>query len=198
MNLYIETNFILELTKGQAQSPACERILSPGYAGVELCIPGFCFVEARNALRQDNSRRSAVVNELVRELSQMENTSFALPAPRLDILMGVRASFVSASTYYLERLDGTISDIRTRARVLDVESHLIDEVGRIMAAHELEAFDAYILLTVLEDIRKTGAERSVFATQDRDFANDSVIDLLAGAGCSLVTSYWETGKRLSG
>ena len=59
MNIYIETNFVLELVFEQEQHTSCEQILALGESGrLRLIIPAYCLAEPHEKLtRQAGSRR---------------------------------------------------------------------------------------------------------------------------------------------
>lgn len=59
MNIYAETNFVLELTFEQEQNEACERILELSEANkINIILPAYSLAEPHEKLnRQANSRR---------------------------------------------------------------------------------------------------------------------------------------------
>lgn len=59
MNIYVETNFVLELTFEQKQCSSCEQILQLCEAGkAKLIVPAYSLAEPHEKLsRQARSRR---------------------------------------------------------------------------------------------------------------------------------------------
>lgn len=74
MNIYVETNFVLELVFQQEQLESCEQILQLCEAGrANLVIPAYSLAEPQEKLsRQANSRRDLqkVLNAELRQLSR--------------------------------------------------------------------------------------------------------------------------------
>jgi predicted nucleic acid-binding protein len=65
MNVYVETNFILELAFMQEQYESCNRILSLCEAGsTNLVLPAFCIAESYETLIRRANRRSQIANDL--------------------------------------------------------------------------------------------------------------------------------------
>lgn len=53
MNIYVETNFILELVFEQSEATNCEEILTIGEGGnARLIVPAFSFAEPQWTLTQ--------------------------------------------------------------------------------------------------------------------------------------------------
>jgi len=69
LNVYAETNFVLELTLVQEQHAGCEEILALGEAGrVRLVIPSYSLVEPYETLRRRHKERTQLRINLEREL----------------------------------------------------------------------------------------------------------------------------------
>lgn len=76
MNVYVETNFVLELVFQQEQSASCEQILALGEAGsTQLVVPAYSLAEPHEKItRQAKSRRDLQLT-LQAELRQLARTS---------------------------------------------------------------------------------------------------------------------------
>ena len=77
MNVYVETNFVLELVFEQEQCGSCEQLMLLAESGhIRLILPAYCLAEPHEKLvRQKKSRNDlisstdAVFNQLVRTTS---------------------------------------------------------------------------------------------------------------------------------
>ncbi len=76
MNVYVETNFVLELVFQQQQSASCELILQLCEAGrAQLVVPAYSLAEPHEKLiRQANNRRE-LQKALQIELKQLVRTT---------------------------------------------------------------------------------------------------------------------------
>jgi hypothetical protein len=76
VNVYVETNFVLELAFQQEQFVSCEQILQLCEAGrIQLVIPAYSLAEPHEKLiRQANSRKE-LQRKLRDELQQLSRTA---------------------------------------------------------------------------------------------------------------------------
>jgi hypothetical protein len=65
MNIYVETNFILELAFVQEQHESCEKIIRLCEAGrAALVLSAFCIAESYETLIRRANRRTQITNDL--------------------------------------------------------------------------------------------------------------------------------------
>ena len=83
MNVYVESNFVLELALRQEEFTSCERVLSLCEEGrVRLVVPAYSFAEPYEALTRRERQRKRMKQELDLELEQIART--ATYANRVD------------------------------------------------------------------------------------------------------------------
>jgi len=94
VNVYVETNFVLELAFQQEQFVSCEQILQLGEAGgIKLVIPAYSLAEPHEKLiRQANSRKE-LQRKLRDELQQLSRTASYMS--RISSIQDI-ANFVGA------------------------------------------------------------------------------------------------------
>ena len=72
MKVYVETNFVLELTLEQEQHAECETILDLAEkARIGLSIPAFCFAEPFETMRRRRNEREDLKKKLERESREL-------------------------------------------------------------------------------------------------------------------------------
>jgi hypothetical protein len=72
MNVYVESNFVLEQALEQEQSESCQRLISLATAGsLRLVIPAFSLAEPHITLMHKPSERSRLSAELQRQLTEL-------------------------------------------------------------------------------------------------------------------------------
>ncbi len=75
MNIYVETNFVLELAFQQEQCSSCEQILLLCEAGYsQLVIPAYSLAEPHEKLHRQARSRKDIQNALNLELRQLSRT----------------------------------------------------------------------------------------------------------------------------
>ncbi len=76
MNVYVETNFVLELTFKQEQCLSCEQILHLGETGkIKLVIPAYSLAEPHEKLSRQARNRRELQQSLDTELRQLLRTA---------------------------------------------------------------------------------------------------------------------------
>lgn len=76
MNVYVETNFVLELAFQQEQATGCESILTLCESNAaKLIIPAYCLVEPLEKLRRQSIERERLQKSLNTEFQQLSRTN---------------------------------------------------------------------------------------------------------------------------
>lgn len=72
MNVYVESNFVLELALEQEQHESCERLVLMASAGsVKLIVPAFSLAEPHDALISRDKARRKLGHELKSHLHEL-------------------------------------------------------------------------------------------------------------------------------
>ena len=72
MNVYVESNFVLELALAQEQFESCEKILSLCEAGrIRLVVPAFSLAEPNETLARRKKQRKRMKEEFDLELDRL-------------------------------------------------------------------------------------------------------------------------------
>ncbi|HEX6290375.1 MAG TPA: PIN domain-containing protein [Herpetosiphonaceae bacterium] len=91
MNIYVETNFVLELVFQQEQAASCEQILQLCEAGnARLVLPAYSLAEPHEKLTRQASNRKELQQTLAAELRQLVRT--APYAARINSLQEITAT----------------------------------------------------------------------------------------------------------
>jgi hypothetical protein len=73
MNVYIESNFVLEQALEQKQCDSCEQLIGMAYSGAfQLIIPAFSLSEPHGTLLNKKNARSRLENDLRPQLREIE------------------------------------------------------------------------------------------------------------------------------
>jgi predicted nucleic acid-binding protein len=76
VNIYVETNFILELTFEQEQATSCEQILQLCEANqARLVIPAYSLAEPHEKLNRQAKNRTDLQQRLEAEIRQLSRTT---------------------------------------------------------------------------------------------------------------------------
>jgi predicted nucleic acid-binding protein len=76
VNIYVETNFVLELVFAQEQHASCEQILALCESGQSrIIIPAYCLTEPHEKLTRQAGSRRELQRNLETELRQLDRTT---------------------------------------------------------------------------------------------------------------------------
>ena len=76
MNVYVETNFVLELVFQQEFCNSCQEILVLAEnKSLELVLPAYCLAEPHEKLTRQNRKRKELQRQLEAELRQLARTA---------------------------------------------------------------------------------------------------------------------------
>src|SRR5947199_5754694 len=116
MNVYVESNFVLELALVQEQSASCLEILRLGESGhIRLIIPGYCLTEPLDTILRRHKDRKRLRLELDAELQQLART-----IPYQERLRGFREAtsiLLESAGHESERLAAVQSQLLDFAEV---------------------------------------------------------------------------------
>jgi len=194
LNVYVESNFVLELALVQEQHASCERILTLCEAGdIRVVVPAYSIMEPHETLLRRHLERRELKDSLDLELRQLSRTSGY--AQRLS---GLEAS-TSLLFDSVEEEIGRLEDVRARllscATVVALEASVLSRASQHQARHNLSAQDAIVYASVLTHLVSVeGATQSCFLTRDYDFDDPSIIEGLRAHRCKVI---WRFDHGLS-
>jgi predicted nucleic acid-binding protein len=96
LNIYAETNFVLELTFEQEQCRSCEEILALCEAGqATLILPAYSLAEPHEKLTRQSRDRRELQQQLEAELRQLSRT--ASYASRIQSIQDIASLLVQSN-----------------------------------------------------------------------------------------------------
>jgi hypothetical protein len=193
LNVYVETNFVLELALAQEQYASCDEILALAEAGrVRLLIPAYSLIEPYETLRRRHQDRARVKGDLDREFGQLGRT--ASYAARLQGFREARALLVDSTDDEATRLESVRSRLLEIAEVIPLETKVMQASRRLQADVDLSPQDAIVLASVLSHLERTTPSASCFPNRNwRDFDDPSIVEKLKQHGCKLLPSFDDGG-----
>jgi predicted nucleic acid-binding protein len=164
VNIYVESNFVLELVSLQDQHVSCEDILRLGEAGkAHLIIPAYSFVEPYETLMRRHRQRKRMKAELDDELRQLART--ATSAQRLDSFQSLTALLIDSADEEAKRLEETRSHLLMTAEIIPLNKAIFEAATRSQVDHDLSPQDALVYAAVLSHLTPSDAQQSCFLNQ---------------------------------
>lgn len=186
MNVYVESNFVLELALVQEQFESCEGILSLCEAGrTSLFVPAYSLAEPYETLTRRQKQRTKMKEKFDRELVQIaRSTTFQ------DQLRGFRdltALLINVADEAAKRLEEVRARILTAACVIPLDSSVLADATQYQKEHDFSAQDALVYSSVVSHLKRDTATENCFLNKNsRDFDDQSIVDELRSYNCKLL------------
>jgi len=189
VNIYIETNFVLELVFEQEQYTSCEQILALGESGrLHLIIPAYCLAEPHEKLTRQAGSRRELQRNLETELRQLART--ASYNARISSIQDIASLLVRSTEEEKQRF------IRYRDRLLGIAEiiPLTVDILREAATHEspydLTPQDVLVYTSVITHLRQNNPPISCFLNRNsKDFDNPDIVDELDRNNCRMIPRF---------
>jgi len=189
VNIYVETNFVLELVFEQEQHTRCEQILALCESGwSRLIIPAYCLAEPHEKLTRQAGSRRELQRNLETELRQLART--ASYTARINSIQEISSLLVRGNEEEKQRF------IRYRDRLLGIAEiiPLTIDILREAATHEfpydLTPQDALVYTSVIAHLRQNQPPVSCFLNRNsKDFDNPDIVDELDRHNCRMIPRF---------
>lgn len=186
MNVYIETNFVLELTFHQEYSEACEELLQLSEQGrFHLVIPAYSLAEPHEKLRRQEVNRKELQLKLNTELGQLRRNSTY--AERIESLTNITQLLIQST----EEASQSFSNYRTRLFSTAEIIPLTLAVLKLAAEYEnlLPPQDAIVYASVLTHLQQNNTPACFINSNRKDFDDPTLTDELEQFQCKLITNF---------
>ncbi len=186
MNVYVETNFILELAFVQEQHEACAKILELGRKRIaHLILPAFCIAESYERLIRRAGKRNQTASDLERELREISRSE---PYVReVDALQSITGLLVQCSQDEDQRLNSILGQLLVVADVIAFEAGIVLNAAQHRAVYKLKPQDSFVYSSVVHHLGSIPRGESCFISKDRgDFADPNVEETLRNQGCKVL------------
>ena len=188
MNIYVETNFVLELALDQKQRESCEHILSLCEKGkAQLIIPAYSFAEPYEMLRRHHEERKRLKKALDRELQQLIRTE--LYRSRLSDLQSLTTLLIDSADDEAKRFDATRSRLLKISEIIPLTAQILGEVARNQKVHALSPQDALVYTSVLQHLKQGVSAQGCFLNKDGDFNDPDIVEELSTYNCKLLPRF---------
>jgi predicted nucleic acid-binding protein len=189
MNVYVESNFILEQALEQEQCESCEQLIQIAAAGsIRLVIPAFSLAEPHIALLRKGNERSRLSAELQRHLSELGRSRPYREAPgNFNELVAVLIRSGERERAGLER---SIEGMLKTAEVIPLDSDIFYRASGIQVGLDMSAQDSIVLASVVSHLSETKPVESCFLNRNtKDFDDLNVRELLDAFGCKFFARF---------
>ena len=190
MNVYVESNFVLELAFLQEQCSSCEKILSLCEARrIQLLIPAYSLAEPYETLTRRQKRRKRIKEIFDAELRQIARTSAYVD--RLGDLHDLTALLIKLADEEEMRFEDVRSRLMRLTEVIPLDASVVSVAAmQYQQTHGFSPQDALVFSSVLSHLERVSAPQSCFLNRDsKDFDNQIVVEQLNGYDCKLLPRF---------
>ena len=185
MNVYVESNFVLELALLQEQSASGEAILRLGEERrVHLVVPAYALVEPYETLTRRHKQRREMKKDFDVELGQLART--ATYTDRLNGLRDLTALLIQSADEAERRLEEVRSRLLNTAEVIPLDAAVLAASAAPRREHGLSPQDALVYAAVLSHLQRVRPAQSCFLNRDsKDFNDPHIVEQLGRYSCKL-------------
>lgn len=189
MNVYVESNFVLELALLQEQQASCEEILRLGEDGkIQLVLPAYSIAEPYETLVRRHRQRRRMKAELDVELRQLART--ATYAQRLSGFQNLTALLIDSTDEEAKRLEEIQERLLKVGEVIPLAARILTEATRYQKRHGLSPQDAIVYAAILSHLKQHGTSTSCFLNgNSKDFNDPDLVEELNTYNCKLLAQF---------
>ncbi len=189
MNVYIETNFVLELALLQEQYASCQEILSVCEAGkANLVLPAFCIAEPYETLVRRAKHRSNLARNLATEMGQLLRSQPY--QAEMNTLQDVTNILIRSGEEEKQRLKKTFDRSLKIAEVIPLQRDILMSAFTYQTSLDLSPSDSIVYASVIYHLNTTTPARSCFLNRNsKDFDDPDIVDRLDSYNCKMLPRF---------
>lgn len=195
MNIYVETNFVLELVYRQEQHTSCEAILALVESGkANLVIPAISLFEVLATLEKRHKDRvhlyknpNAVLQPLMQELTQLDRS--ATYAGIVKAFKDLLKAFVQSIEDEKASLEKHLPRLQQIANIVPLTSQILANTLHYKVEYGLEPADAAVYATILSHLASQADVESCYLSRDRHFDYPDIVFTLKQYNCERIPSF---------
>jgi len=189
VNVYVETNFVLELAFQQEEFESCEQILQRCEAKrIQLVIPAYSLAEPHEKLIRQETSRKKLEQDLVKELNQLKRTkSYHSRISNIEdipmLLMQINEEEKQRFVQYRERL-------LESADIIALTADILSDAANYEVVYGLEPQDAIVYASVISHLRQYQPQVSCFLNRNtRDFDDPDISNEVNQFNCRMIWKF---------
>jgi predicted nucleic acid-binding protein len=189
MNIYVETNFVLELVFQQEQSASCEQILRLCEAeNARLVIPAYSLAEPHEKLTRQANSRKELQQTLEAELRQLVRT--APYATRVSSIQDIASLLVQSNEEEKQRFTHYRDRLLKIAEAVPLTLEILTAAASYETPYDLKPQDALVYASVITHLRQHKPANSCFLNKNtKDFDNPDIVDELNKYNCKMIPRF---------
>lgn len=199
MNIFVESNFLLELALEQHELPYCILLLKAAEQGQHhLHIPAYSLTEVFQTLGNRRSRREETERYLQEEIKQHLREAGAVVADMDTLERLLRDLLLARTSAQTKKLFELTERIARVATLIPLSEQVLQAAPLLQIQHNLTPQDALVYASVRVGLQHTGTnerENLFISRNEKDFKKPDILAELQQLNCTYLASFKAaTGK----
>ncbi len=186
MNIYVETNFVLELAFEQEQSVSCEKILQLCEANqAKLIIPAYSLAEPHEKLNRQAISRQNLQQSLNKELRQLSRSNSY--SSRIERIQDIASLMVQSNQEEWQRFVNYREKLLRTGEIIALTSTILEEAASCETHYNLKPQDAVVYASVVQHLNDDQPQQACFLNRNsRDFDSPDIVNKLNNLNCRMI------------
>jgi len=189
VNVYVESNFVLEMVLAQAQCPSCESLLDLCESGAaRLVVPACALSEPYETLTRRHRERTQLRVSLEREFHQLGRTdAYKHRASEFESVVALLAGSAEEESDRLQLIQSRL--LRT-AEIIPLDHEVLTSAISLRGTSPLTPQDSLIFSSVTIHLRQQRSpQASCFLNRDLGFKDSDLVAELQQWSCKLLARF---------
>ena len=189
MNIYVETNFVLELAFEQEQSENCEQILQLAERNkIKLILPAYSLAEPHEKLNRQAKNRKKLQNDLNIELRQLSRSKAYIS--RLESIKDLAKIIAQSNEEEWQRFIQYRHRLLNCADFIALDTNILRLGASFEDIYNLQPQDAIVFASVISHLQQDKPTVAGFLNKNsKDFDNPDVIQELNKFNCRMIFKF---------
>jgi len=189
MNVYAESNFVIEIALLQEQQESCQKIVQMGRGSdVRLVVPAFSIVEPYTTLARRHKERKRMVAVLSDEIKQLSRTS--VYSETLKHGGEVTNILIKSGEEEEKRLEDTRAELMNIAEIIPLTTDVLRQATELKKTYGMSLPDAIVLASVLQHLAEKKPAKACFLNRNsRDFDDPDIVKKLQDLKCTTLFQF---------
>jgi predicted nucleic acid-binding protein len=189
VNIYVETNFVLEVVFQQEKCQQCEEIIRLCESGrAQLFIPAYSLAEPHEKLYRQKQSRRALQRDLESEIQQLtRSASYSSLTPSLQV---ISRALIQSFDDEREHFRQFRSRVLKAGHVIPLTSQIIDLAAQSEDTYDFSPQDALVFASVIDHLRQSRPPAACFLNKNsKDFDNPDIVRELRDLNCKMIARF---------
>ena len=189
MNVFVESNFVIEVALEQQEAPSCEALLQLAEErAIRLLLPAYSLVEPHETLTRRHLDREALRSGVAKELAQLARSTPL--AERAAASQEIVKLLVDSSEYEIKRIEQVKQRLCTISEVLPLNVSVLQGAAQCQSKFDLSPQDSVVYSSIRVWLEHDHASTSCFVSRNPgDFDDPDLRQDLATFHCKYFSSF---------